>query len=449
MSDSILLSDHFSYGRLLRFTLPAMAMMVFTSIYSVVDGLFVSNFAGTTPFAALNLIFPFLMFLGVVGFIFSSGGSALIAKTLGENKPDEANRIFSMLVYAGIFAGVFFAIIGWPMLDNISRLLGADEAMVGDCVMYGHILLIALPFFILQIMFQALMITAERPRLSLAVTLIAGGLNMLLDLLLVGILGLGLKGAAWATATSQMVGSLIPFVYFSVPNSSRLHLVRPTFDFAALRQTCFNGLSEFFTNISATVVSMLYNYQLMKYIGENGVAAYGIIMYLEFVFVAIMIGYSMGSAPIVSYHFGAGNRTELKNVFTKSMILIGGIGLVQFLTAELLARPLARVFVSYDPELLDLTCRALRIYSISFLLMGFNGYASAFFTALNNGVVSAVISVNRTLVCETLAVLLIPLLFGVDGIWYAIIFAESAALILTTYMLLRYRKRYGYAGNPL
>ena len=449
MSDPILLSDHFSYGRLLRFTLPAMAMMVFTSIYSVVDGLFVSNFAGTTPFAALNLIFPFLMFLSVVGFIFSSGGSALIAKTLGEGNPDKANRIFSMLVYAGLFAGVFFAIIGWPLLDNISRLLGADEAMVGDCVMYGHILLIALPFFILQIMFQALMITAERPRLSLAVTLIAGGLNMLLDLLLVGILGLGLKGAAWATAASQMSGSLIPFVYFSFPNSSRLRLVRPTFDFAALRQTCFNGLSEFFTNISATVVSMLYNYQLMKYIGENGVAAYGIIMYLAFVFAAIMIGYSMGSAPIVSYHFGAGNRAELKNVFTKSMILIGGIGLVQFLTAELLARPLARVFVSYDPELLDLTCRALRIYSVSFLLMGFNGYASAFFTALNNGVVSAVISVNRTLVCETLAVLLIPLLFGVDGIWYAIIFAESAALILTTYMLLKNRKRYGYAGNKL
>ncbi len=441
----ILLSDHFTYGKLLRFTVPAMLMMVFTSIYSVVDGLFVSNFAGKTAFAALNLIFPFLMFLSIVGFIFATGGSALIAKTLGEGNSEKANRIFSMLVYAGALSGVFFAIMGWPLLDDISRLLGADEAMVGDCVMYGRILLAALPFFILQIMFQTYMITAERPRLSLAVTLVAGVLNMLLDLLLVGWLGFGLKGAAWATATAQIVGSIVPLVYFIFPNTSRLRLGRPVFNGKALRQTCFNGLSEFFTNISSTVVSMLYNYQLMKYIGEDGVAAFGIIMYLAFVFAAIMIGYSMGTAPIVSYHYGAGSRDELKNVFTKSMILIGGIGIVQFLTAELFAGPLARVFANYDPELLALTRRALRIYSVSFLLMGFNGYTSAFFTALNNGVVSAVISVNRTLVCETVAVLLIPLLFGVDGIWYAIIFAESAALILTISMLLKHRKRYGYA----
>lgn len=444
-SAQILLSDHFTYGKLLRFTVPAMLMMVFTSIYSVVDGLFVSNFAGKTAFAALNLIFPFLMFLSIVGFIFATGGSALIAKTLGEGNPEKANRIFSMLVYAGALAGVLFAIIGWPLLDDISRLLGADEAMVGDCVMYGRILLAALPFFILQIMFQTFMITAERPRLSLAVTLVAGVLNMLLDLLLVGVLGFGLKGAAWATAASQMVGGLIPLAYFLAPNGSRLRLGKPVFDGAALRQTCFNGLSEFFTNISSTVVSMLYNYQLMKYIGEDGVAAFGIIMYLAFVFAAIMIGYSMGSAPIVSYHYGAGNRDELRNVFHKSMILIGSIDFAQFLLAQLLAHPLAHIFVSYDPSLLQLTTRALRIYSVSFLLMGFNGYASAFFTALNNGVVSAVISTNRTLICETLAVLLLPLLFGVDGIWFAIIFAECAALILTTAMLLKHRKRYGYA----
>lgn len=441
----ILLSDHFTYGKLLRFTVPAMLMMVFTSIYSVVDGLFVSNFAGKTAFAALNLIFPFLMFLSIVGFIFSTGGSALIAKTLGEGKPEEANRIFSMLVYAGVLAGVLFATVGWPLLDDISRLLGADEAMAGDCVMYGRILLIALPSFILQIMFQTLMITAERPKLSLAVTLIAGFLNMLLDLLFVGVLGFGLKGAAWATAISQMAGGLIPLLYFLTPNTSRLRLGRSLFNGKAFRQTCFNGLSEFFTNISSTVVSMLYNYQLMKYIGEDGVAAFGIIMYVAFVFAAIMIGYSMGSAPIVSYHYGAGNCDELKNVFTKSMILIAGIGLSQFLLAQLLARPLSRIFVGYDQGLFELTCRALRIYSVSFLLMGFNGYASAFFTALNNGVVSAVISTNRTLVCETLAVLLIPAIFGVDGIWFAILFAESAALLLTTHMLLKHRKRYGYA----
>lgn len=421
-----------------------MIMMIFTSIYSVVDGLFVSNLAGKTPFAALNLIFPFLMFLGIVGFMFGTGGSALIGKTLGEGKPEKANRIFSLLVCSGFLAGTLFAIVGWPLLDNISRLLGADDAMVDDCVMYGRILLIALPFFILQIMFQELLVTAEKPRLGLRVTLVAGVLNMVLDYLLIAVFGLGLKGAAWATALSQMSGALIPLIYFLFPNSSLLHLGRPEWDGAALRQTCFNGMSEFFSNVASTVVSMLYNYQLMKYIGEDGVAAFGVVMYLAFVFVAIMIGYSIGSAPIVSFHYGAGNKPELRNVFRKSVMLIAGIGVLQFVLAQLLARPLAHIFVGYDRDLCDLTCRALRIYSVSFLLMGFNGYASSFFTALNNGVVSAVLSTNRTLVCETLAVLLLPLLFGVDGIWFAIIFAESAALFLTASMLLKHRLRYGY-----
>lgn len=438
------LSDHFTYGKLLRFTVPSMIMMIFTSIYSVVDGLFVSNLAGKTPFAALNLIFPFLMFLGIVGFMFGTGGSALIGKTLGEGKPEKANRIFSLLVCSGFLAGTLFAIVGWPLLDNISRLLGADEAMVEDCVMYGRILLIALPFFILQIMFQELLVTAEKPRLGLCVTLVAGVLNMVLDYLLIAVFGLGLKGAAWATALSQMSGALIPLIYFLFPNSSLLRLGRPEWDGAALRQTCFNGMSEFFSNVANTVVSMLYNYQLMKYIGEDGVAAFGVVMYLAFVFVAIMIGYSIGSAPIVSFHYGAGNKPELKNVFRKSVMLIAGIGVLQFVLAQFLARPLAHIFVGYDRDLCDLTCRALRIYSVSFLLMGFNGYASSFFTALNNGVVSAVLSTNRTLVCETLAVLLLPLIFGVDGIWFAIIFAESAALFLTASMLLKHRLRYGY-----
>ena len=444
MASRILLSDHFTYGKLLRFTAPTMGTMAFTSIYSVVDGLFVSNLAGKTPFAALNLIYPFIMFLSVVGFIFGSGGSALIAKKLGEGKSGEANRIFTMLVCAGALAGTFFAAVGMPFLDDISRLLGADEPMVADCVMYGRILLIALPFFILQLMFFNLFVTAERPRLGLIVTFICGGLNMLLDFLFIAVFGLGLKGAAWATALSQMTGALIPIVYFLAPNGSALRLGKPTFDGAALRQTCLNGMSEFFTNVSAALVSMLYNYQLMKYIGEDGVAAYGIIVYLAFVFAAIMMGYSIGSAPIVSYHYGAGNRDELRNVYQKSIKLIAIFGVVQFLIAQLFARPLSSIFVGYDPALLDLTVRAMRVYSVSFLLMGFNGYASAFFTALNNGMVSAIIATNRTLVCETLAVLVLPLVFGVDGIWYAIIFAESAALLLSVTMLTRYREQYGY-----
>lgn len=444
MKKTILLSDHFTIRKLFRFTVPAMMMMVFISIYSVIDGFFVSNFAGTTSFAALNLIYPFLMFLSVIGFVFGAGGTALIAKTLGEEKPAEANRIFSLLIYTGALVGVFFAAVGWPLLDNVSVMLGADEAMVDECVIYGRIMLLAMPFFILQIMFHSLFVAAEKPNLGLVVTLISGGLNMLLDALFIAGFGWGLKGAAWATALSQMVGGVIPLIYFIVPNRSRLQLCRPVFDSTALRQTCFNGISEFFSNVSATVVSMLYNLQLMKHIGEDGVAAYGVIMYVTFIFAAVMIGYGMGSGPIVSFHYGAGNRDELRNVFTKSMMLIGIMGLTEFFLAQFLARPLAHIFVSYDPDLLALTTRALRIYSVSFLLIGFNGYASAFFTALNNGLVSALISTNRTLVCETLAVLLLPTFFGVSGIWYAIVFAEVAALVLAATMLVRNGGKYGY-----
>lgn len=444
MREPILLSDHFTIGKLLRFTVPSMVMMVFISIYSVIDGFFVSNFAGTTSFAALNLVFPFVMFLSVTGFVFGAGGTALIAKTLGKGMPDEANRIFSMLVYLGAFSGVLFAVVGWPFLDDVSVLLGADEALLGECVQYGRILLVAMPFFMLEIMFHSMLIAAEKPDLGLIVTLIAGGLNIALDALFIAGFGWGLKGAAWATALSQLSGATIPLVYFICPNSSRLRLGRFEFNGAALRQTCFNGTSEFFSNISSSVVAMLYNYQLMKYIGEDGVAAYGVVMYVAFIFTAVNIGYGMGSGPIVSFHYGAGHRDELRNVFTKSMMLIGIMGLTEFLFAQLLARPLAQIFVGYDPDLLMLTTHALRIYSISFLLMGFNGYASAFFTALNNGLVSAAISTNRTMLCETLAVLLLPLAFGVNGIWHAIIFAEVAALVLTVTMLVRNGKRYGY-----
>ncbi|MCR4965395.1 MAG: polysaccharide biosynthesis C-terminal domain-containing protein [Bacteroidales bacterium] len=445
MSSSIQLSDHFTFGKLLRFTIPSMVMMIFTSIYSVVDGIFVSNFAGKMPFAALNFIFPFLMFLAIIGFMLGSGGSALIGKLLGEGRQEKAQKVFSLLVCSGAVIGLCFAIAGGLLLPKITVWLGATEALVDDCVIYGRILLVALPFFILQMMFQSLLVTAERPRLGLLVTIISGLLNMLLDYLLIAVFGFGLKGAAWATAISQMVGGLIPLIYFMSPNSSLLQLVRPEWDGWALKQSCFNGISEFFSNISATVVTMLYNYQLIRYIGEDGVAAYGVIMYLSFIFVAIFIGYSMGSAPIVSFHYGADNKNELKNLFGKSHILITIFGISLFLIAELLARPLSAIFVSYDEELLNLTIRAMRIYSISFLLTGYNMYASSFFTALNNGVVSAVIATSRTLICETLAVLLLPAIFGVNGIWFAIIFAEGMALLLSLSLLLKYRKKYGFA----
>jgi len=444
MTKAIQLSDHFDYSRLLRFTVPAMVMMVFTSIYSVVDGIFVSNFVGKTAFASINLIFPFLMLLGVVGSMLGTGGSALVAKTLGQKDKPLANRTFSMLVAAGVVVGVIFAIPGLFLIEDIAALLGADEEMVKLCDTYASILLPVLPLFILQYMFQSLLIAAEKPTLGLAVTVIAGITNIVLDYLLIVVFNLGLVGAALATAIAQSVGGLVPLIYFAFPNSSLLRLVRPHYDGRALVQAATNGLSEFLSSVSMSVVSMLYNWQLMRYIGEDGVAAYGVIMYVAFILLAMAFGYSMGVSPIVSYNYGAGNHAELQNVFRRSLILVAGMGVVTVMAAELVASPLAHIFVGYDAELYALTRKAFMIYCLSFLLAGFNMFASAFFTALNNGVVSGIIAFTRTMICETSAVILLPLFFGMDGIWFAIIVAEFMALMLSASLLLKYRTRYHY-----
>ena len=444
MLHTIQLSDHFNYGRLLRFTVPAMVMMIFTSIYSVVDGIFVSNFVGKTPFAAVNLIFPFLMLLGVVGSMLGTGGSALVAKTLGQRDRELANRIFSMLVVAGVVVGVVFCIIGFWLIEDIAVLLGARGDMVQLCVTYGRIILPALPCFILQYMFQSLLITAERPTLGLAVTVIAGLTNIVLDFLLIVVFDLVLVGAACATALAQTVGGLVPLVYFALPNTSLLRLVKPVYEGRFLVQAATNGLSEFLSSVSMSVVSMLYNWQLMRYIGEDGVAAYGVIMYVAFILMAMAFGYSMGVSPIVSYNYGSGNHAELQNVFRRSLVLVAIMGAVTVVLAECLATPLSQLFVGYDEGLFALTRKAFMIYCLSFFLAGFNMFASAFFTALNNGIVSGVIAFGRTMVCETTAVLVLPLLFGMDGIWFAIIVAEVLALMLSASLLLRYRRLYHY-----
>lgn len=444
MVQTIQLSDHFSYSKLLRFTLPSMVMMVFTSIYGVVDGIFVSNFVGKTPFAAINLIMPLLMFLGIVGFMFGSGGSALIAKTIGEGNNERANRIFSMLVVVGILSGIVLGVLGYLLVKPVAIMLGATGKLLNDSVVYGQIVLVALPFFTLQNMFQSLFVTAERPKMGLLVTVISGVLNIILDIVFILFFDWGLMGAAFATVLSQVVGGVIPVFYFAFPNISLLRIVKPLFDFKALWQTTLNGMSEFFSTVSMTVVSALYNYQLMKYIGEDGVAAYGVIMYITFIFFTLFIGFSMGSAPIVSYNYGARNDVELKNVFLKSVHIIALISAGLVIITQFLARPLSLLFAGYDSDLLELTVMAFRIYCISFLLAGFNGYVSSFFTALNNGVVSAVLATSRTLVFETIAVLVLPLVFGLDGIWFAVILAEIMALVLSLLMLRKYRVQYHY-----
>ena len=443
-SQPIQLSDHFGYRKLMRFTLPSIATMIFTSIYSVVDGVFVSNFVGKTPFAAVNLMMPFLYLIGVVGSMLGTGGSALVAKTLGEGDHPKANRIFSMLIVVCFGSGALFGMLGMLFLEPIACFLGADAAMMDSCLLYGRIMLLALPFFILEMMFQSFMVTAERPQLGFAFTVISGLLNILMDYLLIVVFGLGLSGAAWATFLASVVGGVGPLLFFVFPNKTMLHFVRPVFDGKALLQSVTNGISEFFASVSGSILAICYNFQLMKYIGENGVAAYGVIMYVQFIFFGVFLGYAMGTAPIVSYNYGAQNHSELRNVFQRSMKIIAVLGVLQTLLLELTVPWLTKVFVGYDPELYALTCRAFRIYGLSYLLVGFNFYASSLFTALNNGIVSAVISTVRTLVFETSAVFILPAIFGVNGIWFSIICAEVLSLSLSIAMIYKHRERYHY-----
>lgn len=440
----IQLSDHFTYKRLIRFILPSVFMIICTSVYSIVDGFFVSNYVGKTPFAAINLIMPVLMGMGTVGLMIGTGGSAVVSKSMGEGKRELANQYFSMLIYAALIAGIVISVLGLLFIRPVAALLGAEGILLDDCVLYARILFLAMPAFILQFVFQSFFVTAEKPELSLKITVAAGLVNALFDYLLIAVFPFGLAGAAIATALGQGIGGLVPIIYFIRKNDSPLRLVRTKLYGRTLALTCINGSSEMVTNLSSSLVNILYNFQLMRIAGENGIAAYGVIMYVNFIFMAIFFGYSIGSAPIISYHYGAGNHGELHNLFHKSICLLSMTGIVLFGVAELLSKPLVLLFVSYDAELLEMTVRGFRLYSCAFLIMGINVWGSAFFTALNNGAVSAVISFLRTLVFQTAVVLIFPLLWGIDGIWLSIVGAELLALIVTIIFLAARKKQYRY-----
>lgn len=440
------LSDHFSYRRLLRFALPSVAMMLFTSIYGVVDGFFVSNLAGKTPFAAVNLIMPFLMILSTIGFMFGTGGSALVAKALGEGDASRANRYFSLLVYVSGALAFVIAVLGIVFLPGIAAWLGASGEMLADCITYGRIILLALPFFVLQLEFQSFFVTAEKPELGLGITVASGVTNMVLDAVLVTLLPAPYKlvGAAVATAMSQTVGGLLPLCYFFAGNNSLLHLGKTVFDGGAILKAVTNGSSEFMSNLSMSLVGILYNFQLLKYAGENGVAAYGVMMYVSFMFAALFIGYSVGTAPLFGYHYGAKNHFELKGLLRKSLLLVLISSFAMTVAGVLLAAPLSLIFVGYDDALLSLTVRGFCIFAISFLFMGLAIFSSGFFTALGDGLTSAVISFLRTLVFQTAAVWLLPLLFGIDGVWFSIIVAEGMAALLSVGFIFFKRRRYQY-----
>lgn len=441
---NIQLSDHFNYRKLLKFTLPSIIMMVFTSIYGVVDGFFVSNIVGKTSFAAVNFVMPVLMILGAIGFMFGTGGSALIGKIMGEGDYKKANRLFSLFVYVTAILGILIAIISYIFMPNITSWLGAEGRMLSDAVKYGRVIVMALPFYMLQYEFQSFFVTAEKPQLGLIVTIISGVTNMILDALFMAVFKWGLVGAAAATAISQLIGGILPIIYFSRPNSSLMRLTNTKFDGIALAKACTNGSSELMSNISMSIVSMLYNIQLLKYAGENGIAAYGVLMYVNMIFLAAFLGYSVGIAPVISYHFGAKNCLELKSLRKKSTFIISVFAVAMFILAEVLAYPLSYIFVGYDSLLMNITLRGFAIYSFSFIFAGFAIFGSGFFTALNDGLTSALISFLRTLVFQIAAVMILPLFWELDGIWFSIVAAEIMSVIITVIFTIAKRKKYQY-----
>lgn len=452
--ERIKLSEHFNYKRLLRFVFPSIVMMVFTSIYSIVDGFFVSNYAGERPFAALNLIFPLIMILGSVGFMLGTGGNAVVSKALGEGDNQKANCIFSMLVYMTVVLGFMLSAIGILLAPTVAKWFAASEKglneaeraeLIDYCVIYARIILAVLPAFMLQNAFQGFFVTAEKPRLGLYVTVVAGVGNIIFDFLFVAVFEWGIVGAAVATALNQVIGGVVPVLYFARKNDSLLRLGKTKFDGKTLGKVCINGLSELMTNISMSVVTILYNAQLMSFIGIAGVSAYGIMQYLGFIFIGVFIGYSVGCAPIIGFHFGAQNHDELKNIFKKSLTIVGTLGIGMAVIAFAFAKLLSGVFVSYDTELLAITTHGMRIYSIAFLASGLNIFASAFFTALSNGGISLLISFARILVCQVITVLILPVFFGVDGIWASLVVAELITLVLSVILFIAQRKHYRYA----
>lgn len=445
MKQKIQLSDHFTNGRLLRFTLPSICMMIFTSIYGMVDGFFISNFVGKTAFASVNLIMPMLQILGGVGAMLGVGGSALVAKTLGEGDIPRARRYFTMMMYLMLGTSIFFTILGLVFLRPIARLFGATDNMMSDVMTYGMICLIFNTALQAQYTFQSYLVTAEKPKMALTVVVAAGITNMILDYVFMGFFHLGVAGAALATGLSECVASVIPFVWFlSKWNQSALRFTRTKFELRPVLLACGNGASEMLSSVSGSIIGILYNGQLMKWAGEDGVAAYGVVMYGAFIFLGVFNGYSQGSSPIVGYHYGAQNHKEVKNVLKRSLIMLGSAAVVLTTVAMLAAGGIASVFVGYDAELLTMTTRAFRICAIPFLVMWFNMYTSCFFTALNDGAVSASISVMRALVLPLICVTVMPAIWHLDGVWFSLVGSELLGVFVSLFFLLGKRKKYHY-----
>ena len=441
---AIKLSDHFTYGKLLRFTLPSITMMIFTSIYSVVDGLFVSNLIGENALSAVNIMFPVSMIIGAVGFMLGAGGSAIVARTMGEGKQELANRYFSMIILCVLGLGVSLSMLSLLFVEPLARLVGASDLLMDDCLAYGAVILGGSFVFMLQITFQTFFVTAELPKIGLFFSLASGVTNVILDYLLMGPLNLGIVGAAWGTVLGYGVGGVLPLLFFLKPPMGTLRLCPTRLYWRELKNACVNGSSELMSNLSASLIGILYNLQLMRMVGELGVAAYSVMMYVDFAFAAVFLGFSMGSGPIISFHYGAGNEGELRSLFRKSVIVIGAASVSMVVLAQVLGRPLAMAFVGYNPELLEMTVHGFRIFALSYLFCGMGVYSSGFFTSLCNGAVSALISFLRLFLFRGGMVILLPLFLRLDGIWLAVVVADALGALTAVLLIWMYRKRYGY-----
>ncbi len=440
----IKLSDHFTYGKLLRFTLPSIVMMICTSIYSVVDGLFVSNLVGENALSAVNIMFPPAMIVGAVGFMLGAGGSAIVARTMGEGKQELANQYFTMIILCVLGAGVALSALALLFVEPIARLAGASDLLMDDCLAYGTVILGGSFVFMLQVTFQTFFVTAELPKMGLFFALASGATNITLDYLFIGVLKLGVVGAAWGTVLGYGLGGLLPLLYFLKPAKGALRLCPTRLYLRELKNACVNGSSELMSNLSSSLIGILYNIQLMRLVGESGVAAFSVMMYVDFSFAAVFLGFSMGSGPIVSYHYGAGNVVELKSILRKSLTVIGAAAVLMVALAELLSRPLAMAFVGYSPALMEMTVHGFRIFAWGYLFSGLGIYGSSFFTSLCYGVVSALISFLRTFLFRGGMVLLLPLFLELDGIWLAGVAADLLGAFTAGALIWKYRKQYHY-----
>lgn len=444
--ERIKLSDHFTYIRLLRFTMPTILMLLSASLYGVVDGLFIANCAGKTAFAAVNLIWPFPMLLGAIGYMFGAGGCALVSKTMGEGYYERARSYFTMLTITAVACGFLFASIGIFFIDDIANMLGAKSGMIHvNCVVYGRYIMAAMPLFILQCMFQPYMIAAEKPKWGLAIIFVAGCVNVLLDYYFLYNKNMGVAGAGLATMISQAVGAVLPMFLFVGKKHSKLYFVsKIKIEPLVLAKTCANGASEFIVNASMPFVNLLYVYALWKVAGEDGVGAYGVIMYVNIVFFSFYNGLAMGSSPIISFHYGAHQMYEVRNVKRIVFCLLSISGLLLFVVAELTSPMIAGLFSKGDEVFGDIIERSFSLYALSFLFAPYNIYASAFFTALNNGKVSAAISFSRILFFQVGALLTLPIWFGIDGFWMALPIAEVLCLGLSIFLYLKFKPLYNY-----